>query len=516
MTGKLSLIVIIGFSIIFGVASQYWNRTNNRAVENFVGYYDTTMAHNIAVSAANIAADSVYFAGWTDTLSSKSPITGSFSGGSKDNTAGSYTVTFKRQIWQDSSYIFVTVVSTYKKSYRVYPWQSPTINDTVKILFHPRSFTDFAFWSQSETGPNGSSYFWGQGDTSDGPFHTEGTLNVASGNPKAQFLGRVTAVGGINTVSNGNFAGGYQTTAIVSVPMPNNINGTLEQAPTSSTFTNPHKDNNQYTYDVYLTFNSNGTITDSGVVRYQGTVQTGQTVVNRNRTQSTLFGTNGNHVIGVVDGDVHIMSGSVVNGQVTVVAKAGGSPSSTSSYYSSGSYRAQTNSGITGETSTTTSHDGAELAFYNDQTPGNSVTPNTSDGNIIIEGNVTYNSNPKYNPTSTDMLGLVAEYSVVVGNQSTAHDVTVDAAIFARKGGWGYMAPDKTAIPSNAFTGYNGHLYVYGSITQYNRGHIATAGSSSPSQGFDRTYHYDTRFNSISPPAFPISPNSFSIISWRE
>ncbi|MGB9591948.1 MAG: hypothetical protein ACPL1K_05470, partial [Candidatus Kryptoniota bacterium] len=75
MVGKGSLLVILGFSLIFGIASRYWNRMSNAAIDNFVQYYNWTNAHNIAVSAANIAADSVF---WNPKATSLS-LSGSFS-----------------------------------------------------------------------------------------------------------------------------------------------------------------------------------------------------------------------------------------------------------------------------------------------------------------------------------------------------------------------------------------------------------------------------------------------------
>ena len=57
MVGRASLIVILGFSLIFGLAGQYWNRESDSATENFVNYYSSSAAHNIAVGAANLACD---------------------------------------------------------------------------------------------------------------------------------------------------------------------------------------------------------------------------------------------------------------------------------------------------------------------------------------------------------------------------------------------------------------------------------------------------------------------------
>ncbi len=54
MVGKASLILIIGFTLIFVVMGYFWGGIATRSVDNDVSYYKTTIAHNIAVSGANI------------------------------------------------------------------------------------------------------------------------------------------------------------------------------------------------------------------------------------------------------------------------------------------------------------------------------------------------------------------------------------------------------------------------------------------------------------------------------
>ena len=60
MGGKALVLVISGFSLIFLVIAQNFGSVSNRSVDNYVDYYNESVAHNIAVSGANIAANEIY------------------------------------------------------------------------------------------------------------------------------------------------------------------------------------------------------------------------------------------------------------------------------------------------------------------------------------------------------------------------------------------------------------------------------------------------------------------------
>ncbi len=59
MPGKGSLILIIGFTLIFMVMGYFWGGIATRSVDNHVSYYKNTVAHNIAVTGANLALHEV-------------------------------------------------------------------------------------------------------------------------------------------------------------------------------------------------------------------------------------------------------------------------------------------------------------------------------------------------------------------------------------------------------------------------------------------------------------------------
>ena len=67
MGGKALLLIIAGFTLVFIVVSQNMGSYSTRAIENLVEYHNEIIAHNIAVSGANIAANQMYFnPDWND------------------------------------------------------------------------------------------------------------------------------------------------------------------------------------------------------------------------------------------------------------------------------------------------------------------------------------------------------------------------------------------------------------------------------------------------------------------
>lgn len=415
MVGKGTLLVILGFSLVFGIASQYWNRTSTAAVDNFVQYYNQTVAHNIAVSAANIAADSVF---WNPNATSLA-LGGSFSG-------GTYTISTVLS----GSNVIITSVGSYSR-----------FSDTVAVILEPYYFSRFAVYTSVMGGVS-----WATGDTVWGRYHNEQDKINILGSPV--FYGKVTSKLGTNPTlpdrrgrATPQFYGGYQSG--VSIPMPNTSTANVLSAANSGgkVFNNPSNG----LYDVYLTFNSDGTVTFKDNTR-----SSDSTVALR------TLATNG--VIMVNKGNLHVKG--TLNGQATVGAVG-----------SSG------------------------LGY----------------GNVYIEGDVVYNTDPQTNPNSTDMLGLVAENNVTVKTPPPAspqYNYTIDAAIFAQKGQFNAYVTNSTPI--------EGSIKVYGSISNYQLGATAIGDNyGNVTHGWSSNYKFDTRFNNQKPPSYP-STGRFQIVSWYE
>jgi len=146
MSGKASLLVVAGFSMLFLIISQNFGSVSNRAVDNLVDYHTETIAHNIAVSGANLVANKVYFDNTWDEGYSDIP----FQGGMLDVTMEVIDP------YQDLSEI--TSTGTYNG-----------YTSTVKVKMAPSRFSKFAYFSIYE----GGNIWWTGSDTVWGPFHTQ-------------------------------------------------------------------------------------------------------------------------------------------------------------------------------------------------------------------------------------------------------------------------------------------------------------------------------------------------------
>jgi hypothetical protein len=123
-----------------------------------------------------------------------------------------------------------------------------------------------------------------------------------------------------------------------------------------------------------------------------------------------------------------------------------------------------------------------------------------------------------YNDVSTDMLGLVGTNAIFVWNPmkgnsitsrsaSTSHDAllgddrTIDAAILSVGHTFQVQNYDRGGV--------RGTLTVLGAIAQKFRGTVSTStnGGSTTTNGYAKSYQYDTRYRNTAPPKFltPVS-----------
>lgn len=132
----------------------------------------------------------------------------------------------------------------------------------------------------------------------------------------------------------------------------------------------------------------------------------------------------------------------------------------------------------------------------------------TKGGNVYIDDDVVYTTDPRTNSSSSDLLGIVAQNNVYVTDNSNTINVHIDAAIYAQSGGFGaenYSTRSK-----------DGYIYLLGGITQNGRLAVGTLDSKGNiSTGFSKSYTYDNRLLVNVPPNFP-STGSYEVISWFE
>ncbi len=120
--------------------------------------------------------------------------------------------------------------------------------------------------------------------------------------------------------------------------------------------------------------------------------------------------------------------------------------------------------------------------------------------NIYITDDLVYSNDPRINPESDDLLGLVAYQNVIIkDNAATRDGISIQATILARDGSFKaeYIEFHPTAT-----------LNLYGGIVQEIRGAVGRLGS--PPKGYEKLYQYDKRMEYEYPPFYPIAPGSTS------
>mgnify|MGYP005845197311 CR=1 FL=1 len=131
-----------------------------------------------------------------------------------------------------------------------------------------------------------------------------------------------------------------------------------------------------------------------------------------------------------------------------------------------------------------------------------------NEGNVFIDDDIKYSSDPLTNPNSKDVLGIVSKNNVIITNNAANNsDVTIQASIFCEKGS--FTAENYSKRP------VSGSINLLGGIIQNIRGPVGTFKGSTILSGFSKRYRYDERLLVTYPPAFP-GTGGFEIVSWYE
>ena len=129
---------------------------------------------------------------------------------------------------------------------------------------------------------------------------------------------------------------------------------------------------------------------------------------------------------------------------------------------------------------------------------------------IFIDDDITYADDPLVNPSSDDILGLVANDDVIITNNSANNsNVVIQACIMATNGS--FTAQDYNSRP------VAGTIRLTGSVMQDRRGPVGTFSwwTNSIMHGFSKRYHFDPRLSSISAPYYPYLRN-LHLVAWWE
>ena len=127
-----------------------------------------------------------------------------------------------------------------------------------------------------------------------------------------------------------------------------------------------------------------------------------------------------------------------------------------------------------------------------------------ADQNINLSGSVAYNSDPRTNPSSTDLLGLVANQNITVIEASAPTQLEVAAVMVALQGSfqvdqwWVYRGNQSTAV-----------MDQFGSLINYVCGATGEMDwSGNLLGGWNQIQAYDTRLATLAPPGFPPYTNN--------
>ena len=283
MGGKASLFLVIGFSIIFMTITYNWGNLSVNAIDNVVGYYEETIAHNIAVSGINIALNSLF-------------VNGAWSAGyhSVDFQGGTLDV----DVSDSGDLKVVKSVGTFQG-----------ISKTVVVKVQTSSFAKFSWYIE-----NMSSKVLTSGDTIYGSFHSQSSINI-DGSPV--FYGKVTTAKGFSPdpklwESKGHdpkFYGGFETG--VDLPFPSGYSFATQKQAALDGVTDEGGSSLFQNIDLWMKFHDNGTLT------YR--TGWGPDTATYNAPTTLLlddFAPTGIIYVGL--GDIY-MSGTI-DGQVTIVA----------------------------------------------------------------------------------------------------------------------------------------------------------------------------------------------------
>lgn len=129
-------------------------------------------------------------------------------------------------------------------------------------------------------------------------------------------------------------------------------------------------------------------------------------------------------------------------------------------------------------------------------------------GKVFLDNDLLYSSNPKTNPGSTDLLGIVSQNDIMVtDNTANRSSIDIYASLYSQSGGFG--AQNYDSRPNS------GYINLYGGIQQNIRRAVGTFNSYGIVSGFSKNYKYDERLRNSFPPNYP-GTGRFQIVSWFE
>jgi len=481
MGGKGAILLVLAFSTLFLMFGHRYNWLSTDSIDNFSKYYNVTKAHNIAVSAANMAANEVfmdkswdigynnisfdggYFTVYVSnpTASSTTAVASNSRGRGSSSASSSSKVTVchippgnpdaRKTLYLPTSSVDAHLAHG---DYLGSCDSEPTSDDLVTIVaqgtFGDTTITVYVDLRGSNFAKFGNFYktvtaYPATGDTFHGPFHVNDRL-VTYGKPV--FWGKVTAKNGLlkqGSPKNPEFNGGFETG--VDIPLEFDTTGMRAAANSNGKVFKDTTSTNKIT-NVSFNFLDDGTVTYSQQIGSGSWSAPITTLLTNLAPGGVIFVERGN-----------VFVKGTISGRATIVASKLG---------------------------------------------------NNSCGNIFQTDDLKYKVDPKINAASTDMLGLVAEQNIRLqyNTETRGHDIITMASMFALNGDIG---PETSLID---YPTLNRWIITGGLIADGIRVTARYSGSN-PYKGYKFVHYFDDRFFTTVPPYFPHTKN-FEVVSWYE
>lgn len=127
---------------------------------------------------------------------------------------------------------------------------------------------------------------------------------------------------------------------------------------------------------------------------------------------------------------------------------------------------------------------------------------------VIVPNSLTYADDPRVNPASDDVMGIISEQDVVIDDNAPTN-MEIDACIMALE--TSFILEDYWSGPAK------GTLTVHGGIIQDERGPVGTFNGSTGQKlsGYSKDYTYDSRLLTTPPPFIPTT-GDYITLSWEE
>lgn len=439
MSGKALLILVLGFTVIFLVVGYFWGDLATRSTDNHVSYFKSTVAHNIAVSGANIGLENVIAdSNWTSDITNR-PF---------ENGYMNVTLTALGPVIRT-----LTSTGTFMGVNQIVK---------VKLMRDQASLAKYAWFIPSVSTGSGNRP-WITGDTVWGGFHSNQFL-VVDGDPV--FMGPVTTLKGIQDqakspyVSDPQFLGGYQEG--ISVSWTSSM-----QYPDYATLAGASSSFNQ---DLWIKFNEDGTVTYRVRTKNGGT-NPGQDSTNYSAPVTealTTFAPNGV----IYDKNANIFISGKLSGKVTIVSEGSSGAGSGNVYFE------------------------GDMVY---KTPP--MIPNGEGGYMVNPASLDANGKPNdllgviaTNNVLVSTTGNLGGYTNNVVNK----DIQINGGIFCNSGGFSVqgLGSSPADVPL-------GSIYFTGSMTAGKEETVAQFSGNTLTAGYNRHVVFDSRFATGAPEFFP-------------